>query len=157
MEGVTIYRRLEWVFGWTLRGVERCYQLHSITLSIRRYHKLSNVTDQTSRCREFSRIYNYLFSIHHLPINSQFISNPFPSPCDHQTANPPLFNCLGSPAASKVPFGNLLNACAVVLPGAINATLLPSTCPKNAVVSLLYPFTPNNVLPHSKLTVLGLN
>lgn len=73
-----------------------------------------------------------------------------------QIVKPPEFNCLGSLAASKVPFPKCLRACAVVLPGAMKLTFAP-ICLKKAVVSLLYPFTPNNSLPHSKETVLGLN
>lgn len=49
------------------------------------------------------------------------------------TANPPLFNCLGSPAASKVPLLNNLKLCAVDPPGAVQVTLWPLSFKKAAV------------------------
>lgn len=69
-------------------------------------------------------------------------------------AYPALFNCLGSPAASNVPFPSLLSAWAVVLPGATKAILAPMLS-MNAVVSLLYPSTCWKALAYSKYTVLG--
>jgi len=44
-------------------------------------------------------------------------------PTAAQIAKPPEFFCLGSPAASNVPFANLRNACAVLSPGATYVTL----------------------------------
>lgn len=41
------------------------------------------------------------------------------------TENPPELSCLGSPAASNVPFGNTRIACAVLSPGATQVTLCP--------------------------------
>ena len=57
-------------------------------------------------------------------------------PHGHYTANPPELCCRGSLAASKVPFGNLRNPCAVDAPGATQVTLWPRLS-MNAVVSLL--------------------
>src|ERR1700733_4829627 len=51
-------------------------------------------------------------------------------------ANPPESSCLGSPAASNVPLGNLLILCAVLRPVAIYVTLCPLLF-MNATVSLL--------------------
>lgn len=63
-----------------------------------------------------------------------------------QMANPPEFFCLGSPAASNVPFPNLLNACAVLCPGATYVTLWPRSR-INSTVALSYAY--------SKLTTFG--
>lgn len=62
------------------------------------------------------------------------------------TANPPLPTCLGSPAASNVPFSHLLTPCAVLCPGATHVTFLPSPL-INATVALSY--------AHSKLVTAG--
>ena len=51
-------------------------------------------------------------------------------------AYPPLLSCLGSPAASKVPFGNRRNDCAEDDPGAIHVQLWPLDSIKSTVLLL---------------------
>ena len=71
--------------------------------------------------------------------------HPPDSICSYIT-NPPLANCLGSPAASKVPLLSRLSDCAVDCPGATHVTLCPLAFMK-ATVSLSYAY--------SKLTKFG--
>jgi hypothetical protein len=104
----------------------------------------TSVTSQVSARIDNIEISRFLLCIESKVFIQIHHHTPFPSKV--YTTNPPLFLCLGSPAASNVPFPNLLNPCAVLCPGAIHVTLLPSAS-KNAVVPLSNPY--------SKLTCAG--
>jgi hypothetical protein len=84
----------------------------------------------------------YLLISSHLYIQSllTLLSSTYISgyPTTLYTANPPLFFCLGSAAASNVPFSNLLIPCVLLSNSLVHVILCPFLR-IYAVVSLSYP------------------